>query len=120
MAGDHRVLEVMPRSKWGGCGGRVSWERNDEGRLQRLDQQALQEDGDLLVYNIDSVNAGALARHATDQRIASPPPIESTQSNDIFDFGKLERNEMLDPILGFLGIQDILSLLSCQFHLGTY
>ena len=110
----------MPRSKWGGCGGRVSWERNDEGRLQRLDQQALQEDGDLLVYNIDSVNAGALARHATDQRIAPPPLIEGARSKDAFNFETLERNEMLDPILSFLGLQDIVGLRSVSTFLLNY
>ena len=110
----------MPQSKWRPGGGRISWERNDGGRLQRLDNQALQEDSDLLVYNIDRVNAGALARHATDQTIAPPPPIESAQSNGVFDFAKLESNEMLDPILSFLGLQDILSLRGVSALLLNY
>ena len=110
----------MPGSKCRPGGGWISWERDDEGRLQRLDNQALQEDSDLLVYNIDSVNAGALARHATEQRIPPPPPSGSTQSNGIFNFEILERNEMLDPILSFLGLQDIANLRGVSTFLCNY
>ena len=98
----------MPRSKPRSRGGRITWERDLDGSLQRLDSPALQEDGDLLVYNIDTVNAGALARHAVDQIILPPPDLEFTQqANVIFDFERIERDQMLDPVLSFLGLRDI-------------
>ena len=80
----------MPRSKKTQLAGRISWERNG-GRLQRLDKPALQEDVDLLVYDIDKVNAGALAEHTVEQKIPLPPVMGASQSNDVFDFHVLER-----------------------------
>ena len=56
----------MPCSKKRPLAGMISWERNG-GRLQRLDNLALQEDVDILVYDIDNVNAGALAEHTSEQ-----------------------------------------------------
>ena len=101
-------VRSMPRSKPRSRGGRITWERDLDGSLQRLDSPALQEDGDLLVYNIDTVNAGALARHAVDQIILPPPDLEFTQqANVIFDFERIERDQMLDPVLSFLGLRDI-------------
>ena len=109
----------MPRSKPRSRGGRISWERDLDGRLQRLDSPALQEDADLLVYNIDIVNAGALARHAVDQIILPPPGLEFTQ-HVIFDFERLERYQMLDPVLSFIGLRDIENMRSVSTFLRNY
>ena len=109
----------MPRSKPRSRGGRISWDRDLDGRLQRLDSPALQEDGDLLVYNIDIVNAGALARHAVDQIILPPPGLEFTQ-HVIFDFERLERYQMLDPVLSFIGLRDIENMRSVSIFLRNY
>ena len=96
----HRKLPGYALFKEEPLAGRVSWERNG-GRLQRLDKPALQEDVDLLVYDIDNVNAGALAEHTVEQRISLPPGKEASQSqsNDVFDFEVLERIDQLDLAL---------------------
>ena len=112
----------MPRSKKTPLAGRVSWERNG-GRLQRLDKPALQEDVDLLVYNIDNVNAVALAEHTAEQnqKISLPPVKEaSNQSNIVFSFEMLERVDQLDLILSFLGSEDIKNLRRVSLFFFNY
>ena len=109
----------MPRSKKTPLAGRVSWERNG-GRLQRLDKPALQEDVDLLVYDIDKVNAGAVAEHTVEQKIPLPPVMVASQSNDVFDFQVLERVDQLDLILSFLGSEDIKNLRRVSLFFFNY
>ena len=109
----------MPRSKKTQLAGRISWERNG-GRLQRLDKPALQEDVDLLVYDIDNVNAGALTRHTVEQKIPLPPVMGASQSNDVFDFQVLERVDQLDLILSFLGSEDIKNLRRVSLFFFNY
>ena len=90
---------------------RVNWERSSGGRLLRLDNPAHYMDSDILIYNIDHVNAIAVAQHTTEQRVPPLPPlIESAQSNEVFNFEKLERHNALRPILDFLGVSDIEAL----------
>ena len=90
---------------------RVNWERSSGGRLLRLDNPAQYMDSDLLIYNIDHVNAIAVAQHTTEQRVPPLPPLtESAQSNEVFNFEKLERHNALRPILDFLGVSDIEAL----------
>jgi len=99
---------------------RVNWERPPGGRLLRLDNAAHYVDRDILVYNIDSVNAVAVAKHTTDQRIPPLPLQESTKSNDIFNFEKLERHNTLESILDFLGVSDIEALSKVSSFLSNY
>ena len=99
---------------------RVNWERPPGGRLLRLDNAAHYVDSDILVYNIDSVNAVAVAQHTTDQRIPPLPLQESTKSNDVFNFEKLERHNTLESILGFLGVSDIEALSKVSSFLSDY
>ena len=101
---------------------RVNWERSSGGRLLRLDNAAHYVDSDILVYDIDGVNAFALAQHTTNQRIP-PLPLphsESTTSTGIFNFEKLERHNMLEPILEFLGVSDIEALGKMSSFLSNY
>ena len=86
---------------------RVNWERSSGGRLLRLDNPAHYVDGDILVYNIDRVNAVAVVQHTTDQWIPSLGLLENTNSNEVFNFEKLERHNTLVPILNALGVSDI-------------
>ena len=73
------------------------------------------------MYNIDTVNAGALARHAVDQIILPPPGLEFTQqANVTFDFERLVRVQMLDPVLSFLGLRDIENMRSVSIFLRNY
>ena len=99
---------------------RVNWERPPGGRLLRLDKAAHYVDSDILVYNIDSVNAVAVAQHTTDQRIPPLPLQESTKSNDVFNFEKLERHNTLESILDFLGVSDIEALSKVSSFLSDY
>ena len=81
---------------------RVNWERPPGGRLLRLDNAAHYVDSDILVYDIDGVNAVAVAQHTTDQRIP-PLPLPhsgSTKSTDIFNFEK--RIAEITPDIGYL------------------
>ena len=98
----------------------VNWERTSGGRLHRLDNAAHYIDSDILVYNIDSVNAVAVAQHTTDQRISPLPLQKSTKSNDIFNFEKLERHNTLESILDFLGISDIEALSKVSYFFSNY
>ena len=102
---------------------RVNWERSPGGRLLRLDNAAHYVDSDILVYNIDSVNAVAVAQHTTDQRIPPLPLLESTEStesNEVFNFEKLERHNTLEPILDALGISDIEALGKVSSFFSNY
>ena len=99
---------------------RVNWERSSGGRLLRLNNPAHYVDSDILVYDIDSVNAVAVAQHTSDQRIPPPPPLESTESNEVFYFEKLERHNTLEPILDFLGVSDIEALSKVSSFWSNY
>jgi len=118
-----RFRRTMPRvrtPKFRRVRARVNWERPPGGRLLRLDNAAHYVDSDILVYNIDSVNAVAVAQHTTDQRIPPLPLQESTKSNDVFNFEKLERHNTLESILGFLGVSDIEALSKVSSFLSDY
>ena len=106
---------------------RVNWERSSGGRLLRLDNAAHYVDSDILVYDIDGVNAVAVAQHTTDkhwiiidQRIPPLPQCEFTKSTHILNFEKLERHNTLEPILEFLGVSDIEALGKASSFLSNY
>ena len=112
----------MPRlrnSKFRRVRARVNWERSSGGRLLRLDSAAHYVDSDILVYDIDGVNAVAVAQHTTDQRIP-PLPLPHSESTNIFTFKKLERHNTLEPILEYLGVPDIEALGKASSFLSNY
>jgi len=118
-----KFRKTMPRvrnSKFRRFGARVNWERSSGGRLLRLDNPAHYVDGDILVYNIDRVNAVAVVQHTTDQRIPSLGLLENTNSNEVFNFEKLERHNTLVPILNALGVSDIEALSKVSSFLSNY
>ena len=69
---------------------RVNWDRSSGGRLLRLDNPAQFVDRDILVYNIDNVNLFAVAQHSSDQRIPPLVPFTSTETEQVFNFGKAQ------------------------------
>ena len=99
---------------------RVNWDRSSGGRLLRLDNPAQFVDSDILVYNIDNVNLFAVAEHSSDQRIPPLVPFTSTESDQVFNFEKLERHNSLEPILNFLGISDIEALSKVSSFLSSF
>jgi len=131
-----KCRSTMPRvqkTKFRRGRARVNWERSSGGRLLRLDNAAHYVDSDILVYDIDGVNAVAVAQHTIcktlcrgsytiGQRIPPlpPPHSEFTKSTDIFNFEKLERHNMLEPILEFLGVSDIEALGKASSFLSNY
>ena len=99
---------------------RINWDRSSGGRLLRLDNPAQFVDSDILVYNIDNVNLFAVAQHSSDQRIPPLVPFTSTESDQVFNFEKLERHNSLEPILNFLGISDIEALSKVSSFLSCF
>ena len=100
---------------------RVNWERSSGGRLLRLNNPAQYMDSDILVYDIDNVNAVAVAKHTSAQCIPTLPFLGSTtDSNEVFNFEKLERHNTLEPILDFLGVSDIEALSKVSSFLSNY
>lgn len=92
---------------------RVSWER-EGGRLVRLRAAAHFVDTDIMVYDIEAVDARAVAAHTAEQRV---PPLPTTlattlasSSGERISFSTLHRHNCLDTILGFLGARDIEAL----------
>ena len=112
---------------------RINWERSSGGRLLRLENAAHYVDSDILVYNIDDVNAAAMANHSSNQRIPPLPlmtfgktdeefnsPITSAITDQVFFFEKLERHNSLEPIINFLGIADMEALSKASTFLSNY
>merc|ERR1719430_1118675 len=92
---------------------RVSWEREGS-RLMRLRSAAHFVDTDIMVYDIEAVDARAVAAHTAEQRV---PPLPTTlattlasSSSERISFSTLHRHNCLDTILGFLGARDIEAL----------
>lgn len=91
---------------------RILWERKKgKGRLLRLNRPAQFEDREMIIYEIDDVNSGALAKYFVDQDIPSPLPINDpvTEYND-FSFSLLSSHNCLDRIFNYLSIRDIFFL----------
>jgi len=112
---------------------RINWERSSGGRLLRLENAAHYVDSDILIYDIDDVNAAAVANHSSDQRIPPLPlipfgktdeefnsPITSAITDQVFFFEKLERHNSLEPIINFLGIADMEALSKVSTFLSSY
>ena len=88
---------------------RVSWERGQGGRLDRLARAAHYVSEDLLVYDIDSVNRRAVERHTSAQSLP-PVPRQARGPGEADWFSQLARYGRLDPVLAFLGVRDMQAL----------
>ena len=109
----HTFLQSMARQRGkrrsGAAVRRVSWERGQGGRLDRLARAAHYVSEDLLVYDIDSVNRRAVERHTSAQSLP-PVPKQSRGPGEGDWFSQLARFGRLDPVLAFLGVRDIQAL----------
>ena len=85
---------------------RLSWERAG-GRLVRLAAAARYVDTDIMVYDIDAVNARAVEAHTAEQRVPPIPTTLAPSSGELLGFSTLQRHNCLHPILGFLGARDV-------------
>ena len=109
----HTFLQSMPRQRGRRRSAapvrRVSWERGQGGRLDRLARAAHYVSEDLMVYDIDSVNRRAVERHTAAQSLP-PVPRQSGEYGEGDRFSQLARYGRLDPVLAFLGVRDMQAL----------